>query len=1478
MSCILAVIPMKGDEPPTQLTGFMVSSDEWLDAHTTILPYYGFYSFLSDGSTGFQAISATGASNLWAKCGGAYADGKYYCYTAEGSWITYTLTYYVLDATTFQILNSRSYTYKYADSSSDESLKAKYVPSAIGYDPINDKLYAFTHRFANSDGGQLAVIDRESGELTPIADTRFVSAMACDKTGQIFAIGLDGNLYKVSPDGVFTLIGHTGYYPTQDADINCGAVIDFRTGDMYWTLYGFADPTDRDYNRNGVTALLKVDTSTGAATVSWHYPRNELLSALIVENAHPLAPDNILDLTFKPVTPGSFEGEISFTIPSVTYGQTPLTGSVTVECRIDGTPLGEETAQRPGEKFSKKIANLSEGMHTASVTITANGHQSTTSHARHFFGTDIPRAVENLKLVNDKDAGTATLTWDQPETGVQGGSIDMDNIRYQIVRMPDGISVARSAKATTFSEATDFPFGSYYYRVQPYYNTNPTTKGGIATSNREKMGQPIKMPYSETFDTSSSFDSFTIIDANNDGGDGWEETNWKYDDEYACAFYYGKRDTPADDWLITPALELDPGVLYKMTYKYYAYYGYGSHIRVAVGSEPTVEAMNQELLDKEFTSSFSDKPGLTETIYFAPHPGAKFIGFHHLSETMEHLSIDDIVIEAYSGSTVPDRVSDATGVVTSGRKARLTFTLPTLTVAGNPLAGTLSVKILRGGVSLPEGQLDGKKPGETIEWIDNSAAQAMNIYTIIVSNEFGDGLGTEIKVDLSRGVPVSVTDVVAKLINNNQVELTWSPSTSELDALGNPVDVSSIRYLVYKPVPGEAGTEYRLLGRDLDICRFIDDDPTSGLGEGQNQIYYYVAPVNGDEEGIATQSNYVSAGKSYNMPFSESWPEQVAQSGPWSRAYSDNATWYVRHQGYEPYATGSIGIMTCESDYGQSNGIGGLLSPRIDLTSMENAALTFRMYRGPEYAESTQLNIQVVNGEQVSQVPGGMIQAKASEAGWQELTLSLEQFGSMTDASILFLGSVSPDNSIHIDDVTVTGSKRDSDVKISSLAVPASGREKEPLLLTATVQNLTDKTATGITLLFSVDDTPVGTVSLSALAAGESAPASMQWIPDETMTGYHIVRCAITSDDDNAYNNVMDARTVISNSNYPYLRDDLRYSVDGSEIIIEWDLPSDADYAETHTDSVEAYDAFAIDKAGSWKMADLDGATNVQFSDGAGGYIRWPNNGEPQAFIVFDTGFDRLPAMAFTPTSGRKMFASWAAAGTANNDYLISPELPGDSQLISFYARTAGTSGSEPFNVLASAEGTDPADFIKINGDVPMAATAEWTLFHFALPEGTVHFAINYVGQNGTGLLVDDIMYYGKPLGLVPDGYNIYRNGSKLNTELLTERRYADKDITFTDKYIYNVAPVYRSIESPWSEDLVVDLAGIDTAVSGHATAMGATGMIIVRHAEGSPVDTYHTDGRKHASAEGREYMAIPALPGIYIVRIGTRTFKVAVR
>ena len=159
--------------------------------------------------------------------------------------------------------------------------------------------------------------------------------------------------------------------------------------------------------------------------------------------------------------------------------------------------------------------------------------------------------------------------------------------------------------------------------------------------------------------------------------------------------------------------------------------------------------------------------------------------------------------------------------------------------------------------------------------------------------------------------------VKASFINGNQVLLEWTPTTATTDEEGRPVDLENVRYLVYKPVPDEYGdTEYVVIGRDLKECRFIDGNPKWRLEDELQSLFYYVAPVNADDEGYATPSNVIILGESRELPFEESRANQVSASGPWFRSGSHGATWYIRYKGYDPMvdAYDGSGVIDCETD------------------------------------------------------------------------------------------------------------------------------------------------------------------------------------------------------------------------------------------------------------------------------------------------------------------------------------------------------------------------------------------------------------------------------------------------------------------------------------------------------------------------------------------------------------------------------------
>ena len=95
--------------------------------------------------------------------------------------------------------------------------------------------------------------------------------------------------------------------------------------------------------------------------------------------------------------------------------------------------------------------------------------------------------------------------------------------------------------------------------------------------------------------------------------------------------------------------------------------------------------------------------------------------------------------------------------------------------------------------------------------------------------------------------------------------------------------------------------------------------------------------------------------------------------------------------------------------------------------------------------------------------------------------------------------------------------------------------------------------------------------------------------------------------------------------------------------------------------------------------------------------------------------------------------------------------------------------------------------------------------------------------------------------------------------------------------HTYHVTAVYDKGESELSEPLLLEKSGVEGIASMAEPKVKTEGrVIIVSDADGSKVDIFTADGRTILSALGNTRMAVT--PAIYMVRVGTRTFKVIVR
>ncbi|MDE6369813.1 MAG: choice-of-anchor J domain-containing protein [Muribaculaceae bacterium] len=283
---------------------------------------------------------------------------------------------------------------------------------------------------------------------------------------------------------------------------------------------------------------------------------------------------------------------------------------------------------------------------------------------------------------------------------------------------------------------------------------------------------------------------------------------------------------------------------------------------------------------------------------------------------------------------------------------------------------------------------------------------------------------------------------------------------------------------------------------------------------------------------------------------------------------------------------------------------------------------------------------------------------------------------------------------------------------------------------------------------------------------------------------------------------------------------------DNDKLELTWSEPTGITQLETRvTETFDSYNHGDM-TFGDWRSEDksfwgFDGVKTITVD---GVKIDIPNSDDAQAFMVFDpamAGIDLDDNPEWEPISGDKLIVSFGDAANddmeANNDWLVSPELSGKKQTISFWARTAAKKG-KPDEIRVyfttaieyNASGTVKTSSFTALDNASVVLTREWVKYEYELPDGTTHFAIRNLSDDGFAVLIDDITYepYLNKINANFEGYNVYRDGVLLNQTPITETSYVVTPIV-NGKYVVKV--VYDEGESDKSNEVIVESSGIST-------------------------------------------------------------------
>lgn len=1349
-------------------------------------------------------------------------------------------TYYVVSATADGTSASISeYSTTSWNRSRNEETDIVNVATDLTYDPTTGKVYGAFYNMETDEYDRFCSFSLTMAEATDIGDLeRRVSAMACNDAGEIYAIwGYTGWLVKLDKKtGRYTQIGKTGVYPEYNNTMAFGT-----DGVLYWAA------TDD----KGKAALYSVDTTTGVATKIYDMPGNAEFAGMY---AQPLsipdsAPEAVTDIAVAFDSDFATTGRITFTAPTRTANGTTLTEPITAIVAVNGAEVEIVEGIQPGANAQTPTITFAEGLQSIEITTANSTDRGKTASTTVWAGEDLPTAVADLSvsLVD----GVPEVSWTAPTEGAHGGKINTAALRYTVTRYPGGTVVADRQSATSVK---DTGIGSSAAAV--YYEVVASTDKGAGESARTEkivVGNGYTVPFVEPFDTQDAFDLWTVIDRN--GGSTWTYDNGR------IHYKYNNNSIGGDDWLISPRIALRSGTTYLLTFDAQTFNStnYYENFTAVLASDP--EAASHVVL-KEFTN-YCCTAGETHKISFSVDAdGYYYLGFHDTSDDKKgwSLFLDNIGIKTLQGAlpTAPTEAR-ATAAAQGALRAEIAFTAPTTDIDGAALGDELTVSVVRGNDTTPCYSRSAT-PGESVSWTDDAiTASGTYTYRIYASNEVGDGIEVKVSTFVGLDAPAAVTFTSAKATDTSATIQWTAPTTGVNGGYFNPAD---LHYRILRSdgtVVAEQTTETSLT--DIDI-------PTTNK---QEYIYYVVTPYAADRKGAYAMSPYLIVGTPYNTPFAERFKNSDMERYPWiSEPLDDGATWSLQDNGINPATadqSGDNGLATFNSADAPQGTRAELASPKVSLAGLTAPELSFMLYHTAT-AGNGNITVKVYADDTAHDVANGTFTRKSDAAGWQRHTVDLSQFVDAESIRVAFVGESDCCENIHIDNVTIDEARL-ADLQLTSLSGPHRIATGIDATYNAVITNIGHTAIEGAVVTLSEADNAIARATVDALAPNQSANIPLTCRFAESAT-HRLTASVACNADANVENNSAQITTVTVDPVIPAPYDATSIALaDGIEIT--WKAPFSRGAV---TDDIESYQDWAIADIGDWTTIDLDHDTTYGIQKDLDEY---PNEYDPKAFQVCNAhtlGIDIWDEGK--PHSGNKMLMAMSSINYVNNDWLISPQLNGSEQTVSFYAKSFTTDDIAPerMRVLYSMGGTDPTEFVQIHTDDYIELPDAWTRYTWTLPEGARHFAINCVSNNSFALFVDDLSFNDltvPPLTL--RSYEIYRNDELVATT--DETRWVDT--TPVDKATYKV----RALYDRWTSDFATVTASqgaVDGIAATDMTVYGSRQSIVIVGAQGSVVKVFGIDGRMLAQVvPDRMHYTLDIAPGIYLVELANISLKIVV-
>lgn len=1396
-----------------------------------------------------------------AKNGVQYANGHIYGITID---FTYAVWGYIYEFLYDTDTSTGQTTMNTLNSSTDMGLAG--VETAQAEDGT---VYG---EFYNSDATayEWGTVDYATRKHTVIAPaTHTYVALGITSVGQLYGVATDGNLYKIDKsNGSETLVGATGLSLTA-------------SDGTFYAQSGEIDQTDDTFywaatDANGNNGLYKVNLETGTATKISDY--NYQLYGMMIA-PQPTSSDAPAEATEGSLNfdGTSLNGTLTFKAPTHTFNGDTLTGNINYTIKQNSQTVASGTTTA-GDIVITNVSVPTSGDYKFVVTTSNSEGESPKTVLEKWIGFDVPRPVTDISIKNNNN--NVSITWTAPTKGIHDGALG--DLTYDVYRIINGDStnIASNIPDTSFVDNLDgTSLGYYAYAIKAKANG---LESAFATSTGIAVGSAIEPDWTDEFNDNNDFKLYTTLDANQDG------YKWSYGDKYAqsTGTYMGNND----DWLFTPPIHLAPGYLYRVSFKVRNASLNSNTLEVKWGDDTIPQAMDNTLLETT-TPSFDWQVKSYEIN--VQKDGKYYIGFHDNTPYRNswYIYIDSIVVEKSKGTfgTAPLAVNDLhiTPASKGALQATLTFKVPLKSVDGNYIDKVDSIQIKRDGEEIAA--LTNKAAGENISFVDdNVPADGNHTYLITPFLNGNFGKSSTISSFIGRDVPETAKNTIL-MDNTNNILALWD-TFSDKGPNNGYVDGGQVAVSFYKLIAtmnGYALGDYLTTSNPGETRVTIPMNPEeTTASDGKTQTLLQLATQASYED---YNSEYAFTypmiiGPSIKLPYKESFAAGKIENGfAWiegNEQYNNNNTasaWQI-NEDYSGDADGGSAMwhdyttFTINGPVDYSITAGDEVSintPKITLNGAANPMLYFNLFA--RAGQQAKLKVQAQTPDGINHDLETYDLSTTQQDGWTTKGIDLSKYISERYIVLRFWGIANEnDVELGIDNINVFDQLEDN-LKAVDIHVPYSVRAGKTGKADVYVKNFGAHPAKNYSVVLYADNEPVDTVNVNGgLQIIDKDTVSLSFPVAINRTENINLRAEVIdpNDMDEDDNNTETKSVRILPSEYAKVNT-LEATTGDNGVELNWESPINPAPEEV-TEDFESYDPFSTD-FGDWTTYDGDKALATSLFSS----YSYPGQGTAFAYDVFNPNaitdqfnvVEHNPGLA--PHSGNQ-YAGSPSTRNANgtyadaDDWLISPELSGKKQTISFYAlnlRSTRRAYFETFDILYSKTNTDIDSFIQLESDEAdgnniVTSGVNWKYFTVELPDSAKYFAIRHTttGFNQYLFGIDDVTYTRTVPGANDSiiGFNIYRDGNLIGTVKGNEVTFNDNE-ALDGQHVYNVTVLYQNSDGNINE----------SGFSNDATIDVVTGIANIFANKQGKFNVYTVDGKtimlNSKSLEGLK-------PGVYII------------